>query len=106
MKTNLEIYEDIDLVAWVRSYRGRTAAAVAEGGEPLYSVDLSVPIAIAVGNEGAGLSVALRKAADVCVTIPMPGRFESINAAAAAAVCLFESVRRREKPGAASKQNR
>src|SRR6266567_3428467 len=87
---HLEIYEDVDVVAWVRSYRGRTAAAVAAAGEPLYSVDLSAPIAIAVGNEGAGLSAALRDAATLCMTIPMPGRFESLNAAAAAAICMFE----------------
>ncbi|HEY2969660.1 MAG TPA: RNA methyltransferase [Casimicrobiaceae bacterium] len=103
---HLEIYEDVDLVAWVRNYRGRTGAAVAAGGEPLYSVDLSAPIAIAVGNEGAGLSAALRDAATLCMTIPMPGRFESLNAAAATAICLFECVRRREKPAATSEQNR
>jgi RNA methyltransferase, TrmH family len=103
---HLEIHEDVDLVAWARSYRGRTAAAVATGGEPFYSVDLSAPIAIAVGNEGAGLSVALRKAASVCMTIPMPGRFESLNAAAAAAVCLFECVRRRQETDVTSKLNR
>ena len=103
---HLEIYEDVDLVAWVRSYPGRTAAAVAAGGEPLYSADLSAPIAIAVGNEGAGLSGALRDAATLCMTIPMPGRFESLNAAAAATVCLFECVRRREKTDMTSKQDR
>ena len=103
---HLEIYEDVDVVAWVRSYRGRTAAAVAAAGEPLYSVDLSAPIAIAVGNEGAGLSAALRDAATLCMTIPMPGRFESLNAAAAAAICMFECVRQRPQPGATSKQNR
>jgi len=103
---HLEIYEDVDLVAWVRRYRGRTAAAVVGDGEPLYSVDLSAPIAIAVGNEGAGLSAVLRNAANVCMTIPMPGRFESLNAAAAAAVCLFECVRRRERAEATLKQNR
>jgi TrmH family RNA methyltransferase len=103
---HLEIYEDIDLVAWVRGYEGRTAATVPAGGEPLYSADLSDPIAIAVGNEGAGLSTALRAAASFEVTIPMPGDFESLNAAAAAAICLFECVRQREKVRAPPKQNR
>jgi TrmH family RNA methyltransferase len=90
---HIEIYEDVDLVAWALAYRGRTAAAVAAGGEALHSADLSAPIAIAIGNEGAGLSEALRDAAAIRVTIPMPGRFESLNAAAAAAICLFECVR-------------
>jgi RNA methyltransferase, TrmH family len=90
---HLEIYEEIDLAAWARDYRGRVAAAVAAGGEPLYAADLTGPIAIAIGNEGSGLSAALLAAARVAVTIPMPGGFESLNAAAAAAVCLFECVR-------------
>ena len=92
---HLEIYEDIDLVGWARGYRGRTVAAVAAGGEPIYAADLDAPLAIAIGNEGSGLSDHLRQAASLRVTIPMPGGFESLNAAAAAAICLFECVRRR-----------
>jgi RNA methyltransferase, TrmH family len=91
---HLEIFEDIDLVEWARSYHGTTIAAVASGGEPLFTTDLRGPVAIAIGNEGAGLSEELRDAATRRVTIPMPGNFESLNAAAAAAVCLFECVRR------------
>jgi TrmH family RNA methyltransferase len=91
---HLEIFEDVDLAAWARAYRGSTLATVVEGGEPLYAADMRPPIAIAIGNEGSGLSQALRTAATRRVTIPMPGRFESLNAAAAAAVCLFECVRR------------
>ena len=94
---HLEIYEDVDLVAWARNYGGRTVATVAEGGESLYATDLGVPIALAIGNEGAGLSMALRGAASVTATIPMPGGFASLNAAAAAAICLFECVRQREQ---------
>jgi TrmH family RNA methyltransferase len=95
----LEIFEDIDLVAWARNYHGATVAAVASGGEPLFTSNLRRPIAIAIGNEGAGLSDALRGAANRRVTIPMPGNFESLNAAAAAAVCLFECVRYRQASG-------
>lgn len=92
---HLQIFEDIDLVEWAHGYRGTLVAAVAAEGEPLFSVDLAPPVAIAIGNEGAGLSDALRSAATRSVTIPMPGAFESLNAAAAAAVCLFECVRQR-----------
>jgi len=93
----LEIYEDVDLSAWARAFRGRTLATVAEGAGALYAADLRGPIAVAIGNEGSGLSAALRDAASVAVTIPMPGGFESLNAAAAAAVCLFECVRQRRR---------
>jgi TrmH family RNA methyltransferase len=96
---HVEIYEDVDVAAWARGYRGKVAAALAAGGEPLYAADLAGPIAIAIGNEGAGLSAALLAAARVAVTIPMPGRFESLNVAAAAAVCLFECVRQRTRTG-------
>jgi len=94
---HLEIYEDVDLAGWARSYRGRTIATVAAGAAALYATDLSGMIALAIGNEGAGLSTALREAASLAVTIPMPGGFESLNAAAAAAICLFECVRQRRR---------
>jgi TrmH family RNA methyltransferase len=85
---HLQIFEDMDLIAWARCYRGTLVAAVAAAGEPLFNVDLAPPLAIAIGNEGAGLSDALRLAAARSVTIPMPGGFDSLNAAAAAA-CAF-----------------
>ena len=100
------IVEDTDLVAWVTTFRakgGHVAALVARAGDDLYTTNLQWPLALAVGNEGSGLSEALRDAADVRVTIPMPGATESLNAAAAAAVALFECVRRQR---AGSKQNR
>jgi TrmH family RNA methyltransferase len=92
---HLEIYEGVDLPGWVRDYRGRVVAAVPAGGDPLFATALGAPIAVAIGSEGTGLSRELREAATARVTIPMPGGFESLNAAAAAAVCLFECVRQR-----------
>jgi TrmH family RNA methyltransferase len=92
---HLDIFENVDLLAWAGDYQGNLVAAVAAGGEPLFDTNLSAPVAIAIGNEGAGLSAALRAAATHRVSIPMPGCFESLNAAAAAAVCLFECVRQR-----------
>jgi TrmH family RNA methyltransferase len=92
---HLQIFEDIDLVEWSRAYRGMLVAAVATGGQSLFEVVLKRPLAVAIGNEGAGLSEALRSAASKRVTVPMPGGFESLNAAAAAAVFLFECVRQR-----------
>jgi len=89
------IVEDVDLVAWARAFRhhGRVVAAVAHGGEDLYATEIPARVAIAIGNEGAGLSAALVNEAGARLTIPMPGGAESLNAAAAAAVVLFECVR-------------
>jgi TrmH family RNA methyltransferase len=95
---HLQIFEDVDLLEWTRGFPGTLVAAVPAGGEPLYGVDLTPPVAIAIGSEGAGLSDALFDAASTAVTIPMPGGFESLNAAAAAAVLLFECVRQRATP--------
>jgi len=94
---HLEIHEDVDLPAWAERYRdrgGRVVATVRDGGTDLYRSTLVRPLALAVGNEGAGLSPALVAVSSAKVTIPMPGGMESLNAAAAAAVALFECVRR------------
>jgi TrmH family RNA methyltransferase len=94
----LDIHENVDLPAWAAAYRaggGGIVAAVASGGGSLYDARLTGRVAIAVGNEGAGLDPALAAQATQRVTIPMPGGIESLNAAAAAAVCLFECVRQR-----------
>jgi len=98
------IIEDVDLVAWSRAFRtdGRVIATVAHGGADLYTTELPPRLAIAIGNEGAGLSAALLDEADARITIPMPGGAESLNAAAAAAVVLFECVRRRLPHGGAA----
>ena len=94
------IVEDVDLVAWARAFRGdgRVLATVASGGSDLYASAVPSRVAIVIGNEGAGLSAALLAEADARVTIPMPGGAESLNAAAAAAVVLFECVRQRRHP--------
>jgi len=94
----LDIFEDVDLAAWAADYRargGEVVAAVAAGGTSLYDARLAGRVAVAIGNEGAGLDAALVAQATQRVTIPMPGGMESLNAAAAAAVCLFECVRQR-----------
>ena len=94
----LAIHEDADLVATaarLRSEGARVLATVASGGTPIDRASLASRVALAVGNEGAGLSDALRAAADEAVTIPMPGGTESLNVAAATAVALYEIARRR-----------
>jgi TrmH family RNA methyltransferase len=86
-----------DLPQWLGGFEGqRLALALAEDSD-FYARDLSVPTALIVGNEGAGLSAALRQAADVVVQIPMSGRVESLNAAAALAVAAFEAARQRRR---------
>jgi TrmH family RNA methyltransferase len=91
----LNIVEGVDLVAYVADYAGASIALRADGEASLYDLDLARPSAFIVGNEGAGLSPALAAAATVRARIPMPGRVESLNAATAGSICLFEAVRQR-----------
>jgi TrmH family RNA methyltransferase len=86
---------DTDLPAAARSFPGRVIALDAAGSTSLYTVDMSAPSALMVGSEGRGLTESLRSEADVVCTIPMPGLTESLNAAAAASIGIFEMMRQR-----------
>ena len=70
-------------------------ALTADGARSVYEIDLSGPTALLVGNEGVGLSASVLEAATVRARIPMPGRVESLNAATAGSIALFEAVRQR-----------
>ena len=89
----LTIYEQQDLFGVLETFKGKKIATALRAKTPLYDADLRGPIALMIGNEGAGLSPALMSVADTAVSIPMPGKMESLNVAAAAAICLFERVR-------------
>jgi RNA methyltransferase, TrmH family len=95
----LRLHEGVDLNALARAYPGRVLAVAADGPTCVYSADLKGRVALLFGNEGAGLSPTLREAAHATISIPMPGRAESLNVAAAAAVCLFERVRQQNVSG-------
>jgi RNA methyltransferase, TrmH family len=89
---SLPIVERANLLEVASQFAGNVLATTLKG-ESLYDLDLSMPTAIVIGNEGAGLSDAMIKAATHQVTIPIASGVESLNAAAAASVCLFERVR-------------
>ena len=92
------IVEDVELADWIAGFRrtgGRVLATVVAAAKPLYAADLRGRVAIVIGSEGAGLSPALLAQLDARMAIPMAEGTESLNAAAAAAVVLFEAVRQR-----------
>lgn len=93
----IEINESCDLLEISSRFDGCLFAASLEAETTLYECDLRGRIAFAIGNEGAGLSRALQDKAQQRFIIPMPGKVESLNAAAAAAVCLFEATRQRRQ---------
>ena len=91
----LDIHEPADLPKVAASFSGEVYAASLQATRSLYECDLRGATAFAIGNEGAGLSEELRRATHPII-IPMSGKVESLNAAAAAAVCLFEAGRQRK----------
>ena len=102
---SLAICEQVDLAAALAACPATSVATVASGGENLYELDLTGPIVWLVGNEGAGLSPELVAAAKMRATIPLASGTESLNVAAATAVCLFEALRQRIPQGDACPQS-
>ncbi|HET7765545.1 MAG TPA: RNA methyltransferase [Burkholderiales bacterium] len=97
----LSIYEGVDLAEVARSFAGRIIATAPRASTSLFDLDLKGEVAWLFGNEGAGLSSRAKGMATIQARIPMPGQAESLNVAAAAAICLFEQIRQRASRPAA-----
>ncbi|MBI4494091.1 MAG: 23S rRNA (guanosine(2251)-2'-O)-methyltransferase RlmB [Chloroflexi bacterium] len=63
-----------------------------------WEIDLTAPTVLIVGSEGAGLGRLVREHCDFTVRLPMPGRVESLNAAVAGSIVLYEALRQRLSP--------
>lgn len=85
-KTLLTHLRDAELRVYAASLAGDSAPAEA---------DLSVPCALVIGNEAAGLPPELERAVDARLRIPLAAGIDSLNAAVAGAVLLYEAVRQR-----------
>jgi RNA methyltransferase, TrmH family len=75
----------------------RVYAADAEASMPYFAADWRQPSALIIGNEAHGLSEDARSLARSPISIPMHGRAESLNAAVAGSVILFEALRQRTR---------
>ncbi len=67
-----------------------------EAEETLFEADLTGPMVLVMGAEGAGMRRLTRETCDRLVKIPMLGKTESLNVSVAAAVCLYEAFRQRQ----------
>jgi TrmH family RNA methyltransferase len=76
--------------AWTTAVNGAV-----DGAKDMQSMNLAGPAAVIIGNEGGGVPEAIAKRADGALTIPCPGPVESLNAAVAASVLLYEASRQR-----------
>lgn len=91
----LPLASGIDLVEWLGQFEGESLALALGEDNSLYMRPLAGALALIVGNEGAGISRSVCEAASATVRIPMRGKIESLNAAAALAVAVFEVARQR-----------
>lgn len=66
-----------------------------QSGLPYHEYSFDIPTALVIGSEGKGISSIVKKYADQFITIPHPGKIESLNVSAATAVILFEALRQR-----------
>jgi TrmH family RNA methyltransferase len=80
----------------VQRYQLHVYLAAARQGVPHTEADFRQPLALLIGGEAEGAGFNGSQLANECVHIAMPGKVESLNAAAAAAILLFEVVRQRQ----------
>ena len=79
----------------LRSVGLRVLTTAVRGAESATSTNLAGPTALLIGNEGNGVPEELASRYDGAITIPTPGPVESLNAAVAASILLYEAARQR-----------
>ncbi len=84
-----------DSIARLHQAGAKILAATVHAAQPADLVDLTGPVALLIGNEGNGVPADLAAQADGAITVPCPGPVESLNAAVAASVLLYEAARQR-----------
>jgi len=91
----LALRQVADLAKSVADFQGTTVCTVSSGGTPLKEIQFGERVGWIFGSEGRGVSETVLRGARLKATIPMAAGTESLNVAAAAAICLYESYLRR-----------
>lgn len=91
----LAITDTTTAIAHLRSAGVNIVATTPDAPLPHHHADLTGPTAIVIGSEQYGLSTDWLEGADIKVMIPMPGSVDSLNAAMAAGIVVFEAIRQR-----------
>lgn len=89
----IPVVERVTLDEVLPGFNGRIVATTLDAADSLYATDLRPDMVLALGSEGEGVSTELLAFAHARVRIPMARETESLNVAAAAAICLFERLR-------------
>jgi TrmH family RNA methyltransferase len=89
----LSLHEGVNLLEVAAGYTGHILAAAAQGQRAYSDANLTGAVAFLIGNEGAGLSAAMQSVAHEHVSIPMAAGVESLNAAVAGSILMFERQR-------------
>ena len=93
---HMHIHQAVNLVQVIKDLRQRgfwIIAADMEGEQEYYSVDFPRPAVLIIGGEGRGVRRLVKENSDLVVRIPMWGQLESLNAATAAALLIYELKR-------------
>ena len=97
---HLLIAQETNLTRAIEDLKKRNIWVVGLAGEAktLYTqADLTGPLALVVGNEGKGISRLVREHCDLLIKLPMYGHINSLNAAVAGSIALYEALRQREQ---------
>ena len=84
-----------ELVEFTRAAGKKLTATCLDAQRCYYDEDLTHDIALVIGNEGSGVAPALIESSELRIKIPMQGNIESLNAAVAAGVLMYEAMRGR-----------
>jgi RNA methyltransferase, TrmH family len=87
--------EPLQLVESLKRDGIQAAAALPQSDQLFWEADFKHPTLLMIGNESSGISADLSAAADCGVTIPQAGQLDSLNAAVAAGILIYEAVRQR-----------
>lgn len=89
--------EGDETLKWLKDHQIAILAATPSAEREFTDVDMTVPLAIAVGTEQLGLSKKWMQNADIQVRIPMHGIADSLNVAMATTLLLYEALRQRQR---------
>lgn len=97
---HLHVSQEVNLTRWLG--RAKEAGFWIVGmdeqdAEPLFETSMRPPVVLVVGSEGSGIRRLVRETCDIIVALPMMGRIESLNAAVAGSIGLYEIVRDSEE---------